>query len=213
VSHPIRQQIEDAIIELLHSRLGKGNPQSGYLQHVGPYNGEITDAEGPDDFRRILTGRSPGCLVTAGSATLTSQSTQLTRIIRLVTIEIYAISNQMRTRENRLRRDVVAEGDAGADPGIYKIAEDVQQCLTGTDLGLDRVGRILPAVEDVLLQLPDLTVWRLQYRVKTQAHVEKLDAGDRAVTGWNIDGNLIDTDGETQLPSPPNPFAEADTDL
>lgn len=210
----IRQQIEDGVIAELEERIGRlKNPQSGYLTAIEPYNGEITDSDGPEDMRLALRGRSPVVLVTAAGAALTPESVTRRRYMRRITVELYAISNHLRSRPDRLRRDVVAAGDATADPGIYRIAEDVQQLLSGNDLGLAGVGPLSPAREDVLLQLKDFTVWRLVYVTDTDAHVAPWDSGDQLMSAYQIDGNLVDEDGETVLPSPPNPMAEADGDL
>lgn len=189
------------------------NPGGGYLHGVDPYNGEIDQTEGPEDLRRALRGRSPMILVAAVGGSFTAESQSRRRWMRLVTLELYVSSNHNRTRENRTRSDVVADGDPTADPGIYQILEDVQQILSGNDLGLSGVGPLSPRREDVLLQEKDFTVWRLLYDTATDAHTKSHDFADRQLTDYQINGNLVDDDGETVLPDPPNPLVEADGDL
>lgn len=210
----VRQTIEERLIAELKRLLSRElNPGEGYLQAVEIYNGEIERTDGPEDFLRALRGRSPVILVGAAGASIRAESVSRNRFARRISIELYVASNHNRTRENRTRSDVVAEGDSTADPGIYQIAEDVQQILSGNDLGLTGVGPLNPRREDVLLQEKGFTVWRLIYDVDTDAHVKKHDFADRQFTSYAIDGNLVDEDGETVLPKPPNPFAEADGDL
>ena len=210
----VRQTIEEGLIaELKRSLSRELNPGGGYLQAVEIYNGEIERSEGPDDFLRALRGRSPVILVGAAGASIRAESVSRNRYARRISIELYVASNHNRTREHRTRSDVVADGDPTADPGIYQIAEDVQQILSGNDLGLPGVGPLNPRREDVLLQEPGFTVWRLIYDVDTDAHVKPHDFADRQLTDYQIDGNLVDEDGETVLPSPPNPLVESDGSL
>lgn len=210
----VRQTIETALIDELKRLLTRElNPGAGYLQAVEEYNGEIDQTDGPQEFLRALRGRSPVILVTAAGGSLSPESVTRRRYMRLVTFELYAASNHNRTREARTRSDVVAAGDPTADPGIYQIAEDVQQILSGNDLGLAGVGPLSPRREDVMLQEKGFTVWRLTYDTKTDAHVQPHGFADRQLTDYQINGNLVDEDGATVLPSPPNPMAEADGDL
>jgi hypothetical protein len=213
VAVTLRQQLEDAVIAALKAKIGRaGNPGCGYLAAAEPYNGEVSRAEGPDDLRAALRGRSPCVLVAAGTAIFDSRSTQRTKYTRTITLELFAVSNHHRTRPSRLRSDVVAQANPTADPGIYRIAEDVHLAISGVQVtsGIDGLGPIMPRAEDVVLQLDDLTVWRLAYEVDTDANLQKLDWGDRDLTGYAIDGNMIDDDGETPIATPPNPFVEAD---
>lgn len=203
-----RQRIEDAIVARLIQRLGA--PNGRYLQLVEPYNGEIDQVEGPDDIRRALRGMSPVVLVGTGSGVYENQSAQKTRWKRTISIELFVASDHRRSREDRLRADVVAKTDPTADPGIYQITEDILDAIGGDCFGLDGVGRLDPIREDALLQEDDLTVWRVTYESMTDAIVNKRDHDEQQFTTYEIDGDLVDTDGETVLPDPPNPLVEAD---
>ena len=203
-----RQRIEDAIVARLEQRLGV--PNGGYLQLVAPYNGEIDQVEGPDDLRRALRGLSPAVLVGTGSGVYENQSVSKTRWKNSLSIELLVASDHRRTREDRLRADVVADTDPTADPGIYQIIEDILTAIAGDCFGIEGVGRIDPVREDVLLQADDLTVWRVTYETMTDAIVDKRDHDEQQFTSYEIDGNLVDDDGETVLPDPPNPLAESD---
>ncbi len=210
----MRQTIETALIDELKRQLSRElNPGGGYLQTVEEYNGEIDQSDGPEDFIRALRGRSPAILVTAAGGSLSPESVSRRRWRRLISFDLYVASKHNRTREHRTRSDVVADGDPTADPGIYQIVENVQQILSGNDLGLDGVGPLSPRREDVLLQESGFTVWRLVYDTATDAHVQPHGFADRQLTDYQINGNLVDEDGETVLPSPPNPFVESDDTL
>lgn len=207
----VRQRIENAIIVRLQKCLGK--PNGGYLEAIEPYNGEIDQQDGPEDFICTLKGRSPAVLVATGSATYDPESVGRNRWQRLITVEIFVSSKHMRTKENRNRSDVVADGDKTADPGIYQIIDDVFEQIAGDCFGLSGVGRLAPTREDVLLQEDCFTVWRLTYESAVDAIGAKRDASDQLITEFQIDSNLVDDDQVTVLPAPPNPFAEADTTI
>ena len=209
----LRQKIEDAAIELIASNLQKKrNAQTGYLDFVDVYNGEIDQTEGPDDFRRRIRGQFPCVLVSMPSAVLSPEATERTRFMRLITMELYVGSDHLRDRESRLRMDESAEQDPSCDPGIYKIIEDLHELLAGNDLGLECVDYLEPSTEQVLLQEKGFTLWRMQFTVKTDAHVSPRDAGDGTFTGYAIDSNLENTDADPDVDTF-NPAVEADGDI
>ena len=206
----LRQQIEDAVIGTVRMKYARDcNQQEGYLCLVGPYNGEIEQIEGPDDFIRRIRGQFPCVLVASTSATLSAESSERTRFTRVLTVELYIGSDHMRDRESRLRKDVVAEDDATQDPGIYQIIEDLHECIAGNDFGLECVDYFQPSREEVLLQETGFTLWRMQFSVKIDAHVAKRDAGDQQWTEYVLRANL---DGDA-VATPPNPFVEAEGTL
>ena len=209
----LRQKIEDAVIAEVTGKLAKEcNPQSGYLAFVGPYNGELDQSEGPDDFRRRIRGRFPCVLVTAASATIRPESVERTRFTRILSVELYVGSDHLRDRESRLRMDVSAQDDPNCDPGIYRIVEDLHNCIAGSDFGLECVDYFEPSTEQVLLQEDGFTLWRLQFTVKTDAHVPPRDAGAGKYTSYAIDSNLENTDADPGVATF-NPAAEASGDL
>ena len=135
----LRQKIEDAAIELIASNLlKKRNSQCGYLANVEPYNGEIDQTDGPEDFRQKIRGGFPCVLVSMPTATLRAEAVERTRFVRNITMELYVGSDHLRDRESRLRMDENAEQDPNCDPGIYKIIEDLHELLAGNDLGCSR---------------------------------------------------------------------------
>ena len=206
----LRQKIEDAVIEAVSSTLGRErNVAAGYLHKVAPYNGEIDQTEGPQDFLKKIRGGFPCVLVTASSATLRSESVSRTRFVRELTVELYVASDHTRDRESRLRQDEASVQDPNCDPGIYTIVEDLDFLISGNDFGLECVGYFEPSREEVLHQEDLYTLWRIQFTVKTDAHVNPRDFGTTQFTSYAIDGNL---DGDA-VPTPPNPFVEADGDL
>lgn len=206
----LRQDIEDALIWAIQTKLQKElNPVDGYLGLVGAYNGEIDQTEGPDDFIRRIRGQFPAVLVAATNATLRGESAQRTRFVRILTVEIYVGSDHMRTRESRLRQDVGSLDDPTCDPGIYQIIEDLHAIIAGNDFGLECVDYFQPTREEVLLQEIGFTLWRLQYTVAVDAHVNPRDHDDLNFTQYRLDANL---DGD-EVDTPPNPFVEAEGDL
>ena len=208
-----RQTIEDAVIEAVSSKLQKKrNPQCGYLDLVGPYNGEIDQTDGPEEFRRRVRGAFPCLLVAAASATLSSEAVERTRFVRKISLELYIGSDHLRDRESRLRSDESAEQDPNCDPGIYQIVEDVHKIVAGNDFGLECVDYFEPATEKVLLQEKDFTVWRVQYTVDTDAHALPRDAGAGQYTSYAIDGNIDNPEADPDVDTF-NPAVEADGDL
>ncbi len=206
-----RQRLEDAIEVRLIQRLG--TPNGRYLEAVEPFNGQLDQTDGPEEFLRALRGRSPAVLIGPGSATYERESVAKNRWKRSTSIELLVSSAHDRTRENRHRSDVVADVDPSADPGIYQILEDVFDAIAGDCFGLEGIGRLDPIREDVLLQEDAFTVWRVTYESMMDAIGKKHDADPQLFTSYEINANLIDDDGETQLPDPPNPIVEADGTL
>lgn len=204
-----RQVLEDAVLTRLRERLSRsGNPTTGYLVRVEPYNGEVGTASAGDDFRRALLGAAPGALVTTTSGLFTGGSVRKRRFQRQVIVEVYLISTHLRAREHRLRRDVVAAADATADPGIYRMLEDVFSVLVGDDLGVANAAPLRPLREDVLLQLPDLTAWRIQFSTELHSVADDLALEDESTwEEYAIDANI------PEVEDAPNPIVEADGDL
>lgn len=204
----VRQTIEDAAIAALKAKIGRPYAVTGYALAIEPYNGELTEAKGVDDFKRILRGRSPAVLLSAGSAALSSLSSQRTRFTRIVTLELFLVSAHQRTREHRLRQDAASVANATRDPGIYQICEDVEAVLAGNDLGVAGAGPLMPKSEDALLQVEELTVWRLVYECQTDAFLPKRDHGEEQLASYRIEGRIGDPVDEDVAEDPPNPIAE-----
>ena len=188
------------------------NPRFGYLRAVEPYNGQTDETDGPDEFIRAYRGRSPFVLIGPGGTSFTAESIARTRFKRTVTIDLYIGSNHLRTRESRHRSDIVAtDKSETADPGLYKLIEDLQSILSGNDLGLDCVGPLSPIREDILLQEPTFTVWRISYSTDTDAHVKPRDFGDQVLTATLAQVEDADND-DTAFPNY-NPVVLAEQDL
>jgi phage gp37-like protein len=206
-----RQTLEDLIIETLSAKLLKAaNPGGGYLRAVDPYNGEMSQAEGEDDLKRILIGRSPAVLIAAVGALVRPESITRRRFRREVDVDVYCISAHMRARESRLRSDIAAERNGTEDPGIFQIIEDVSTLLSGNDFDAPGISPMVPTNEEPLLRLDGFTVWRVQFEVKVDAHVRPWDAGDgQPFLSYSlksqVDGHPAD--------DPPNPIVEADGDI
>lgn len=207
-----RQMIEDAILITIADKFRKAcNPTDGYLDFVGPYNGEFDQAEGPQDFIRRVKGRYPMVMVGARSAVLRGESVARSRFARVHTMEIYVGSDNMRDRESQTRSDVVAEQDPTADPGCFQIVEDLHELIAGNDFAdlISGVDYAEPTREEILIQEPGFTIWRMQFTIDADAHVKPRDFGDVSWTSYAIDANL---DGD-EVATPPNPFVEADGTL
>ena len=206
----IRQEMEDCAIAVIRAHLAiECNPAAGYLRKVGPYNGEIDQTDGPEDFLRLMRGQFPFVLVSATSSVVRSESVQRTRFNRVISFELYIGSDHMRTREDRLRKDVAAQVNPNADPGIYQILDHCLDLLAGNDLDIDCVGYFSPGTEQVLLQEEGFTVWRQQYNVQVDARVNKRDFGEFNFDRYRLNGNV---DGD-EVDSPPNPIITAEGDL
>lgn len=200
-----REEIEDAIIAAISTTLKKAEGV-GYFELVGPYNGEIDQSKGPEDFKKRIRGRFPCCLVAAVGALYRERNVSRTRFRRNLTIEIYLASDHLRDRESRHRQDVVAELDPQADPGIFKMVEDIQPLLSGNNFDLCGVGYCIPSREDILMQEGTFTIWRLAYSIEVDANVAKRDEAAGKLTSVHIKSKITE---ETAEDITFNPVVEA----
>ena len=204
-----RETIEDALIEQISSALLQSrNPRSGYLALVGTYNGELEqDDISLEDFRRRLGGAFPAVLVSAGASPFTNESVARRRFRRDIVVELYAASNNLRSREQRVRVDPSFEANETRDLGIYTLLEHLHKIVAGNDLGLDGVSPASPIREEPLLQLDEFTVWRSIFEFKTDAHVEPWSAGDgQSLTTYFLKSQIAEEPPDVS----PNPIVESE---
>lgn len=144
-----RTQTEDVVVKAIKDGLD-------YLQAVAPYQGELgVRREEIDDAYRLLAGRAPAVLVTTGDSVSLATTIGRTQGIKDVEVELYLISTDLRSREERTR----------GLHGIYQIAEDIQRLLIGRDVGVPGVGRLSLWKEERLVHSAALCIWRVLYQV------------------------------------------------
>lgn len=198
-----RTRIERAMVsrlEALHDVHG------GYLRELGPYNGEISDAAGLEQIIARLQGRTPAVLVMVGTVQYREKSRRKLVYKAEYRVEVLCISNHWRSRETRNQGDLSSRLQPQADPGIYRILYDVRQRLMGERLGVCGAGRIVPVLEQVVLQADNLTAWNAVFEVP--AHVTQESPSERAphpAESVVHRHNLEESDAE-------NPVAEGETD-
>lgn len=150
----LRKQLEDVIIAVI-----KATPaMMAYLRAVAPYNGEL-GKEKLDDVFEALRGRAPAVLVTTGDSKADTLNLKRTRAIENVDVDLFLISNNLRTREDRTR----------ADGHIYQISEDLDRLLMGRESGIAGVGVLELDGKKVMVQVPDMCIWRVRYGVSMNA--------------------------------------------
>lgn len=186
----LRRDLEDAVVAAVAARLT-------YLKAVHPYAGELGGAKDLSEIKERLKGRVPGVLVSCrGSAVDTL--IQSRHVVKDEELDLYLVSGNMRSREDKLR----------ADAGIYQIAQDLERLLLGRDVGIAGVGRLNLRSESQEIHAPDLAVWRVRYEVRMDAVADD----DPTPTLLQIAGKLYQSLDEDPAGTAP-PVALATEDL
>lgn len=159
-----REAVEDLFMASIQDLHRQAVPAM-YLRHIGPYNGEINRIEEIEDIARLLRGRSPAVLVTASGANIATKGMNRRRFDRILDLEVFIISNHLRDRESRHRRDQISEVVVTADPGIYQIIDDIQERVTGFKLD-PCYSSTQPVAEERIFEGDSMTIWRLTYQVE-----------------------------------------------
>jgi len=206
-----RQQLEDEIIARLKLSIGRPTSPTGYVRLIEPYNGEIDETDGPEDIREALRGRVPAILVTANVSMLRSISVTKALFRRTISFELYCVSDHLRSPKSRLRADAAHQTDSRRDPGIYKMVEDIAETLQGQPCLVPGAGPLMPSREDVLLQRPDFTAWRLQYDCTVDSFNKPFDYSETDLLSIGLEGDL--TDGDIDGEDAPNPIVQATVDV
>lgn len=174
-----RQLVEDAAITALLPlrKPGDGGAASGYLRAVKPYGGEI-DTANLELLRNELVGQAPGVLVATGEGTYHSRLARR-RAVKDLSLELLIVSLAQRGPKERLRGGAANE-PVGADPGIYKILEDLDGKLIGFDPAVAGCGLLKPHTEKPVLVTPGMTIWFKSYLFP--ADVSKAAVAETALT-------------------------------
>lgn len=199
--------LENALIAALAPML---KINGGYLRAVERYNGEL-GGDDLDDVKRRLSGRCPGVLVAAHAARYATRNIQRLRFDKAISVDVWMVSNHLRSREARMAGDVVSAADATADPGLQQIEHDIQQLISGSDLDVDGAGPWIPQQVDVVVQADDLCIYRAVYLVDADANVKPRDNDDDGQY-TSVEVEIHDTE-VGDVDEAPNPVAEAVTDL
>lgn len=177
----------------------------GYLKHLGFYNGELDSDEGRQALSDHALGNSPGLLIAAGPGSYQGRSAARAEKELDQTIEILLISQHLRSLPSRLRGDANAGIDdptspellATGDPGVYRMMRDVRRLLAGRDSTVQQCGVWDVVRHDVVIQVPALTLWRMQFVVPYRWIRENLeDDIELPITSIVIDHNLSGYEGE-----------------
>jgi hypothetical protein len=207
----LRQSVENEIVARIIAAHGRNVAESeGYLRHVGTYNGPVDSSDdGIAALYDAFGGQTPAVLVSAVGGTVSPDSATRTRFTRTISIEIYVISNNLRSRGSRTQSDVVAAATPTADPGVFQIIEDLHDALAGQVSSTDRVGVFTPTREEPILRVAEFTIWQCTYSVQVDAHVNPRDYGTEEIEALLIRGCIADPDDETVIDAEPNPIASA----
>lgn len=198
--------LETALIAALAPML---RTNGGYLRAVERYNGEVS-GDSLDDVKRRLNGRCPAVLVAAHAARYDTENVQRRRFGKRISVDVWMVSNHLRSREARMAGDVVSAGDATADPGLQQIEHDIQQLISGDDLDVSGAGVWIPTTVDVVVQEDDLCIYRAVYSVVADAHVQPFDNDeDGQYESVLVEGH----DADIGVGVPPNPVTEGEVDL
>jgi len=202
---PQRSVIRHALVERLASTpTGNGRPMlkanGGYLAKIGvlprPLKGDSDDELG---FVWIaLQGATPSLCVALGRMDLTPIDGNESYLGELE-IAIYALSKNLRAFvDGRLSPDVVAGGDAAADPGIETMLEHVREVLCGQELDVIGVHEIRPKYEDEVVTDGDGSLWEQRFSVLVETSVNPQRANSDLVTSIEAQHELDGLDASGQ---------------
>lgn len=174
---PQRTQIRTAIATALAPLLYTPTPTpAGYVRAIVEFAGSVKsedDVDGLAMLYGLLQGRAPAIAVSLGgkSYEASGSTASADRHRANLTVDIFVASNHQRSHEARAAGDVVSAADDTVDPGFEVMLEHIEELLSGTDLGVGTVYRMIPQREDEVATGEGITIWRQQYQVKTQRDV------------------------------------------
>lgn len=171
----IRTQIEDAVIASLQPL---SRAADGYLRAIKPYRGELEGAANMDELRDSLRGMAPAALVSTGPGRYREMHTARRRAVMDMDVEILIVSASLRSNEDRMRGAGALTVPPRGDPGIYLLLEQVTRILIAQPLAADGAGYMIPVDEVLLTHVPDLTVWRMRFRIAADVKRNTPDEGD-----------------------------------
>jgi hypothetical protein len=199
---PIRTQLENAVMDAL-SPLLKSKP-GGYLRTVAPYAGELSPSREDPHFQRITQGYLPAVLVTTDDGAYNDHAIGRLADLNLEVVLLFASSN-LRAPEANQRGDM----GASADPGIYRMLEDVRGRLFRRELGVSGVGFLIPVSESSVLRAADRSIWQQVYAVQTDANHASIESELESYERIQNDLNFPIADPGAPL----NPVVEFDNTL
>lgn len=165
---PIRQQVEDAALELLGdlSRVA-----GGYLETLEAYNGELDSEQGIERLVRQALGGAPLVVVGAQESTFSRGGLAKRAWREDVQLEVVVVSTSLRglTARRRVGPDAGPQTTAAevprGDPGVYRILEDVRRRLLGGQLWVDGADAAELVREGPVFTVEAMTIWRATYRI------------------------------------------------
>lgn len=192
----VRTNLEDAIIERLApllTRLG------GYLQAIRPYNGEV-HGPAPAEVLRELEGQAPAILVGIGDGKEEDASNRyVTR--EEITVEIFLLSNSMRSKLQRTR----------GDGAIYLMLKDVRGLIAGWDHGITGVSVFKPKGDRPIVRSPGFTIWQVLYTVQAEYKQPDRYESDPYLEALTGHINMVKSTGALALGSDGATTVEGDT--
>lgn len=195
----IEAQVKLALDKLRRER-------GAYLASLDFYNGELDTDEGLQALSTQLLSNCPAILIATGQSVYKRKATSGRVYEVTLQIELLFASSSMRSPEARLHGDInsgadLAIGDDEAesyptyDPGVYRMMRDVRDILLGDDFRLEGFGTIDASREDVVLTVPELTLWRCVYTVEYRWQKKRRTSrAPSAVREVQIDHNLSGSD-------------------
>lgn len=201
---PIRQMVEDAALALLqplHKICG------GYLETLEPYNGELDSEDGLDRLVRQALAGAPLVMVGAQESTFSRGGTAKRQWREDLQIELVIASSSLRGLAARRRSGPEAgpQTDAAevptADPGVYRVLEDIRRRLLGPRLWIDGADSAELVREQPIFTVERMTVWRAMYRIGV-AFTATYDRPEAApAQAVRVDHHLADAGGANPLAS------------
>lgn len=187
-----RQELEDAVIADLPKKLA-------YLKMCRRYGGEFSGKDRIEEIRELLSGLTPGVLVTTAGAAFRTPNVSRSEFTKDMELQLYCCDSSFESEDAAARGDQLSVDGQGGSPGVYRIMEHVVQRLTGFQ-GVEGIGLLIPAKEEPLIIDKDLTVFVVTMNVDLDATIP-----DRELDGVE---DLTDISGRVnQSPASENQIA------
>ena len=198
----IRKSIVRGIILNLHPL--RNEHDEGYFKLITPYHGPLTPDRENQEWQRISQGIMPVCAVRLGRGEYQDRTMGGRVADKEIAIHLLIGSNNLRSGEERELGD---DGLSG-DPGIFQMQEDILDRLYNRPLeGAIGACTARPLDEDEVLLTNDRTIWVLNYTIKTDAIVPRLDEEDRPLLGITSKLGF----SQTEEPGAPDDVTEFDS--
>lgn len=198
LAKPLRTLVREGVI----ARLGRLLISAGgYLSAIIPVGSVVRGTEDVDGISYMfdaLNGRAPAIAVAIGDETFTPAGMSGYQWRSTLDVRVYAITNNLRSREARQAADVVALASNAKDPGIDILLEHLAQLLIGYQIASSsspkgqQIFELRPTRQQELVNNNAMALWEAVFTVDLSREINaKRDVNTAITSLWTF--TKIDT--------------------